>query len=201
MECTVHKEGVTGKIIKFSATALEKVKLCAEKWIDLGNEKIPQVTVAKRFCTYQNPEEHGYNRNCYSDITNKTNLDRARKRTLSLEAPEPIPEQNSQKRVLRSSIEIDQSGPVLPKVCVICGKTFRRFRKHGNTVIDKLTHCETIQAGKHVSATDEIIRLSRLDMRSVLVPYLLCCVHAHVLQPAQTLGRTVHACLNSSWTN
>lgn len=166
MECIIHNTNVddSGKLSTFSDTAWAKVKEYKEKWsgLNLKSREQPQCQVANtskvNFESELALESYGYHRECYSWFTNKTTYNRAVIKNVKCEESEAEDEwdtdsdtndnQPPAKRVTRSKAPCHiTSKPVLPKICVICGKAESRYSVRGKRKWDVLTRCETIDAG------------------------------------------------------
>ena len=144
MECLIHYDDVTeSSLINLNERNIVTLKDCAQQWLltDGCEKQIVQQRLETWGCLAAEITagtcNYGYHRKCYSRFTNKINIERqisskrkliTQNQALAQELPETA------QKVLRSSATFKHSvkstsSPLLPMLCIICGKRNRNLRK------------------------------------------------------------------------
>ncbi|GBM27336.1 hypothetical protein AVEN_144886-1 [Araneus ventricosus] len=161
--CCIHLiDGLNGNLVSLSTKSFEKIRQCMQEWLFLdGKEKeiADYLSISNGFGDDGSLEKcidnnYAYHRKCCTRFTDKTKIQRARKR---MEDINPVDVNTTVIRPKRSkAISCDRIG-ILPLICVICSREKFIFeRNFSKRKKEKLTLCQTFTASK--ALLDSVIK-------------------------------------------
>ncbi|XP_077972179.1 uncharacterized protein LOC120332986 [Styela clava] len=187
--CVMHVCKNEGKVTNFTDVSwskfIESTKAWAAKISHAGVEKDVAFEVIERYFTSEEsgnvppiPPNAGYHRCCYQRYTCKNKMGRRKSHKEKRKAEELDPDTLAlPKKMLRSSIPTKglrtiERPHIFSVKCTICGITrFKRNKVTGKRVLEKLTRCQTLEAGCLLEAAkrkkDEILLLQLRDVDPV----------------------------------
>lgn len=164
MICCIHLvENLNDhKITGFSEKSLDKILHSQSEWINLdGEEKIVAENLSK--FDLKISSNVGYHRQCYMRFTDRTRIEKAKKRTQVKRSNE-----NSESSRLNRRLVFQKSANtgVFPDICVICRKEQYVTEKHSlKRKREKLLQCLTENTGASLQKSAELMNDEALKIQ------------------------------------
>ena len=198
--CCIHLiESSNDNLVSLSTKSYEKIRQCLQEWLFLdGKEKeiSKYLTTSNCFGDDGSLEKcidsnYAYHRKCYMRFTDKTKIQRAKKR---MEEINMVNDNTIAIRPNRSnSTPCDRTG-IFPPICVICSREKFVFQKHSSKrKKEKLSLCQTFTASKAlldsaIKKVDEklLFKIQSIDCIAKEVKYHKSCYKSYTKEKPES---------------